>query len=196
MADKLGVLFVNAAMGPLNYAGQCIMQNRVKTGINELAIESLLGAVERGIATVAKAAGLRASYVENLLPMAEIRQVADRIATNQRAALEQWEVHTGHIGGLMDGIADLTVDNRPPDAAVCLLRLSKKMQMDKQLAQPLRQLSEDLITWQDLIASCKTFIDDGRSLEAAYRQRRVVRIGFAIAALLAVAVVVWCGWSG
>lgn len=190
MADKLGVLFLNAAMGPLNYAGQCIMQSRVKQGINELAIESLMGAVERGIGTVAKAAGLPPGYVQNLLPMNEIALVATRIAENQRVAMQQWEVHTGHIGGLLDGVADLTIDNRPPDASLCLLRVSKKMQLDKQLAVPLRQLSEDLVTWQELIASCRTFIDDGRSLEIAYRQRRWVRIGMAVAGALAIAVVV------
>lgn len=190
MAKKLGVLFLNAAMGPLNYAGQCIMQRRVKEGINELAIESLMGGVERGIESVAHAAGLPVSYVSNLLPMNELQQVAARIAENQRAAVEQWEVHTGHVGGLLDGVADLTIDNRPPDASLCLLRVSKKMQLDKALATPLRQLSEDLVTWQELIASCKTFIDDGRSLASAYRQRRLVRIGFAFAGALAIAVVV------
>lgn len=190
MADKLGVLFLNAAMGPLNYAGQCIMQRRVKQGINELAIESLMGAVERGIGAVAKAAGLPPGYVHNLLPMNEIALVAARIAENQRVAMEQWEVHTGHIGGLLDGVADLTIDNRPPDASLCLLRVSKKMQLDKQLAVPLRQLSDDLVTWQELIASCRTFIDDGRSLETAYRQRRLVRLGALVAGALAVAVVV------
>jgi hypothetical protein len=190
MADKLGVLFLNAAMGPLNYAGQCIMQRRVKEGINELAAESLMGSVERGITTVANAAGLPPTYVANLLPMDEIRQVAARIAENQRIAMQQWEVHTGHIGGLLDGVADLTIDNRPPDASLCLLRVSKKMQLDKQLAAPLRQLSDDLVTWQELISSCRTFIDDGHSLARAYRQRRLVRIAAGVAVALAVAVVV------
>ncbi len=192
MADKLGILFLNAAMGPLNYAGQCIMQNRVKNGIGELAAESLLSAVERGIGTVSHAAGLPSSSVANLLPMNEIGQVARRIAESQRVAMEQWEVHTGHIGGLLDGIADLTIDNRSPDASTCLLRLSKKMHMDKPLAVPLRELSEDLAVWQALIASCRTFIDDGHSLASAYRQRRLVRIGATVAIALAVAVVaVW-----
>ncbi len=190
MADKLGVLFLNAAMGPLNYAGQCIMQSRVEQGLRELAAESLLGAAERGIAAVASSAGLPTSYVENLLPMIELRQVAGRIADNQRAALSQWQLHTGHVGGLLDGIADLTIDNRPPDASLCLLRVSKKMQLDKELALPLRQLSEDLVTWQELLVSCRTFIDDGRSIAAAYRQRRLIRFGAAVAGALAVAVVV------
>jgi hypothetical protein len=190
MADKLGNLFLSAAMGPLNYAGQCIMQSRVPNGLAELAVDSLMGAFRRGVQTVAKAAGLPQSTVEGLLPMAEIDVVAQRIAQNQRVAVDQWQVHAGHIGGLLDGIADLTVDNRPPDVSLCLLRLSKKMQLDKMLAAPLRQLSEDLVTWRELLTSCRTFIDDGRALESAYRQRRIVRLGMLMAGTLAVAVVV------
>ncbi len=192
MAERLGALFMNAAMGPLNYAAQCIVQQRVKEGIHEVAADPLAAAVQRGIETVAQTAGLPASYVTDMLPMAELKQVSARIKQHQEHAMRQWEAHTGPAGGLLGGVADLTLDTRVPDASICFLRLSKKLQLDKELAGPLRQLSDDLVTWQELIVSCRALIDDPSTLEAAYRHRRMVRLGVAITAVLAVAVIaVW-----
>jgi len=192
MAKKLGSLFINAAIGPLNAAGHSIMARRVAGGLAELDGQFLLAAVVRGIANVADVTGLPRKYVANMLPMAELQTVADRIAANQRTAVQQWDVHTGHVGGLLEGVADLTIDMRPPDASLCLLRVSRKMQMDKALRVPLQELSEDLDLWRQMLETCRVLIDDGHSLRNAYRQRRVLRLGVAAAALLAFAIVgVW-----
>ena len=192
MSQKLGALFISAALGPVTYAGSCIMAQRVKDGLAELNPDSLMGGVNRGVATIADATGLPSEHIERLLPMPQLRRLAERIGPKQRTALTQWDIHTSHIGGLLAGVADLTVDGRAPDTALCLMRLSQKMQMDKALALPLRELSEDLESWRHLLETCRMIINDGDSLRSAHLQRRILRGGFAIAGLLAVAaVVVW-----
>ncbi len=192
MAAKLGRLFLNAALGSVSYAGRCIMARKVKTGLQELSSENLMGSLQRGIETVAKEVGLPHSYVTALLPADDLHALIDRIHNNQKICVEQWDVHTGHIGGLLDGVADLTIDRRPPDIGLCLLRLSRKMQMDKELSEPLRELSENLDSWRDLLMRCRTIIDDGKSLKAAYRKRRMLyALGVAaavVSCVLAVAV--------
>jgi hypothetical protein len=192
MSQRLGVIFINAALGPVSYAGQCIMARRVKDGLSELSPDNLLGGVNRGIQTVAAATALPARYVENLLPMARLHGLAESIAKRQSEAARQWDIHTGHIGGLLEGVADLTIDGRPPDTSLCLLRLSRKMQMDKALAIPLRELSDDLDQWRHMVETCRVVIDDGESLRNAYLQKRILRVGFSIAALLGIAAaIVW-----
>ncbi|MEQ9319414.1 MAG: hypothetical protein RIF41_09645, partial [Polyangiaceae bacterium] len=89
-------------------------------------------------------------------------------------------------------VADLTVDGRAPDTALCVLRLSRKMQLDKALAIPLRELSEDLEQWRHLVETCRMVIDDGASLRNAYLQKRILRGGLAVTATLGIATaVVW-----
>lgn len=192
MSQKLGAIFITAALGPVSYAGRCIMSRRVTEGLAELTPDNLLGGVERGVETVAAATSLPKRYVSDLLPMAQLHALATHIAARQEEAAKQWDIHTSHIGGLLEGVADLTVDGREPDTALCLLRLSKKMQMDKALAAPLRELSEDLEKWHHMVETCRIVIDDGASLRNAYLQKRILRWGLGVTALLgAVAAVIW-----
>jgi len=192
MSQKLGAIFIAAALGPVSYAGRCIMSRRVKDGLAELSPDNLLGGVQRGIETVAAATSLPKSYIERLLPMDQLHALAASIADRQREAVTQWDIHTGHIGGLLEGVADLTVDGRAPDTALCVLRLSRKMQLDKALAEPLRELSEDLEQWRHLVETCRMVIDDGASLRNAYMQKRILRWGLSVTAVLGVAAaVIW-----
>ena len=108
MAAQLGKQFLNVAQGPVNYAGRCIMARQVDAGLAQLTVDNLLGAVETGVDNVAKAVGVPAAEVLRLLPFDELRELVERIEQNQRAATEQWQVHTGHVGGLLAGVADLT----------------------------------------------------------------------------------------
>ncbi|MBW2457715.1 MAG: hypothetical protein JRI68_24640, partial [Deltaproteobacteria bacterium] len=195
MAAKLGEQFLNIAQGPVSYAGRCIMARQVDAGLAELTVDNLLGAVERGVATVAKAVGVPADEVSRLLPIDELRKLVERLEANQRAAAEQWRVHTGHVGGLLAGVADLTVDGRPPDIGLCLLRLSKKMKRDKPLALPLHALSEDLDRWQLMLTNCRDALDSGRQLVEAYRRRRLVRIVAAATILVVLSVVLAWAYS-
>jgi hypothetical protein len=114
--------------------------------------------------------------VRPLLPIDQLHQTMERIEQAQWQALRQWQVHTGHAGGLLSGIADLTEDGRPPDAPLCLMRLSKKMQLDKELSLPLAKLAEELDTWQLLLERSRTSLDQGNELVGAYRRRRLVRV--------------------
>ncbi len=195
MAGKLGEQFLNIAQGPVSYAGRCIMARQVDAGLAELTVDNLLGAVERGVATVAKAVGVPPGEVSRLLPFEELRTLVERIESNQRAAAEQWQVHTGHVGGLLAGVADLTVDGRPPDIGLCLLRLSKKMKRDKPLAVPLHALSEDLDRWQLMLTHCRDAVDNGRELVEAYRRRRLVRAVAAATVLIVLSVVLAWAYS-
>jgi hypothetical protein len=133
--------------------------------------------------------------VTRLLPFDELRPLVERIEQNQRTATEQWQVHTGHVGGLLAGVADLTVDGRPPDIGLCLLRLSKKMKRDKPLALPLHALSEDLDRWQLMLTHCRDAINNGRDLVEAYRRRRIVRAVAAATTLVVLSVILFWAYS-
>jgi hypothetical protein len=176
MAVNLGEQFLNAALGPVNYAGRLIMNRKVSAGLAELTRENLMGAVDRGVVAVAKTVGVAKDDIDKLLPLPKLSELMRRIELNQRTAAEQWTVHTSHIGGLLSGIADLTADGREPDLALCVLRLSKRMQLDKALARPLASLAEDLDRWALLLRHCRYVIDNGEDLARAYRRRRRTRL--------------------
>lgn len=191
MSRQLGSLFLTAAFGPLQSAGMSIMARRVEEGLVQLTGAEIMAALQRGIEAVAKATGLPASHVARYLPMAELRDVAAAVGQDQIVSLEQWRFHAGWEG-LLNGIADLTVDGRTPSASMCLLRLSKKMQLDKALSLPLRQLSDDLDRWEQLLQACRKQIDDGTALKRAYHRKRFVLLGvLATLALGFAAVMVW-----
>ena len=195
MAAKLGGTFLVGASGPVNYAGQCILSSRVTDGLRELTPDSLYGGFRRGVEESAKRVGVGSADVERLLPMDQVRSLVSRLTVSQRNAVEAWNLHAGHIGGLLKGVADLTADGRAPDVGLCLERLAKKVTRDRELADPLRALAVDVGEWQDIIARCRDLLDDGGALERAYRMRRVRRV-LAVAGLAgiivgALAVVLW-----
>jgi hypothetical protein len=185
---KLGAILMRCALGPVSYAGQCIMASKVPEGLRELAPEGLWGGLERGIGEVAKKVGVGAPDVASLLPMAELQATMARLGARQGEAVAAWQLHAGQIGGLLQGVADLTVDGRAPDVGLCLERLAKKVSRDKPLAQPLAGLAEEVTRWHDLVETACSALDDGQTggrLATAYRKRRLRR-----AALVALAVVV------
>jgi hypothetical protein len=195
MAAKLGGTFLVGAGGPVNYAGQCILSSRVADGLRELTPDSLYGGFHRGVEESAKRVGVGTADVERLLPMVEVKNLVTRITLSQQRAVEAWNLHAGHIGGLLKGVADLTADGRAPDVGLCLDRLAKKVMRDRELADPLRALAVDVGEWQDMIARCRDLLDDGGALERAYRMRRVRRV-LAVAGLAgiivgALGVVLW-----
>src|SRR4051812_43099137 len=115
MAPRIGSTIVRCALGPVNYAGSLIMAGRGGDGVKELAPDSLHGGLKRGIAETAKLVGMRSGDIEAMLPAYEIRVAATNLGVTQKAAITAWNVHAGQIGGLMQGVADLTVDGRVPD---------------------------------------------------------------------------------
>jgi flagellar biosynthesis GTPase FlhF len=191
VSKQLGSLFLTAAFGPLQASGMSIMARRVEEGLIQVSGVEIMAALQRGIEAVAKATGLPTSHVAHYLPMAELRDLAASVGQHQVNSLQQWRLHAGWEG-LLDGIADLTVDGRTPSASMCLLRLSKKMQLDKALSIPLRQLSDDLDRWEQLLRACRKQIDDGTALKRAYHRKRFVVIGVIVAIVLGFsAVMVW-----
>ncbi len=187
MSRRLGARFLNAARGPVSFAGQALLAARVREGLAELCIESLMGSVQRGIAEVASATGLAPGDIGRLLPLAQMEQTVGHIAQHQHAAAEQWARHVHHAGGLLEGIAKLTVDGRPPDVPLCLTRIATKMRLEKELAEPLLALAEDIELWDQQLCSCRAIIDDGRELERAHRRRRRLRMGVVATALIVLA---------
>lgn len=195
MAAKLGGTFLVCAGGPVNYAGQCILSSRVADGLRELTPDSLYGGFRRGVEESAKRVGVSPADVERLLPMEQVRGLAARLAASQQSAVQAWSTHAGHIGGLLKGVADLTADGRTPDVGLCLERLAKKVSRDRELADPLHALANDVAEWQSLLARCRDLLDDGGSLERTYRLRRLRRV-LAVAGLAgiiagALGVVLW-----
>ena len=187
MAKKIGAAFLPSAFGPLRFAGSCLLASRVKQGLTELSPENLRGAFDRGVETVAKQVDLEAGDILVLLPMGEIEACLVRLGAAQQRALAAWSTFAGH--GLMTGIADLTVDSRAPDVSNFLLRIAKKLRLDKPLSEPLVALATEVATWLDLVELCGERLTQGAALAKAYkeRQKRVVMV---VAAALAVGAVV------
>jgi hypothetical protein len=189
MAPRIGTTLVRCALGPVNYAGSLIVASRVPEGLKELSPESLHGGLKRGIEETAKLAGMRPQEVEAMLPAYEIRVAVTSLTLTQKAAADAWNTHAGQIGGLLQGVADLTVDGRVPDVPLCLERLAQKVSRDKAFAEPLRALSGDIARWQEVVAHCRRILDDGGALARAYRKRRLRTIAMGVALGLAISAV-------
>src|SRR4051794_34382688 len=104
MAAKLGGTFLVGASGPVNYAGQCILSSRVADGLHELTPDSLHGGFLRGIEESAKRVGVGPADVQRLLPMDQVRGLVERITLSQQRAVVAWNLHAGHLGGLLKGV--------------------------------------------------------------------------------------------
>jgi hypothetical protein len=194
MATKLGAIFMRCAVGPVSYAGGCIIGRRVPEGLRELSIDNLEAGLRRGIFETATRAGVRVQDVEALLPMAELRATGQRLAQSQPRAMTAWGLHAGQIGGTLTGVAELTVDGRLPDVSMFVARLARKFSRDPQLSEPLRALSDDMASWQDLIERCGDLVGDGSALAKAERRRRLTRVFIAGAGAMVLAVVGSAGY--
>lgn len=181
-------MFATGALGPVHYAGQCILARRVEDGLKELSVDGLRGGVARGILQAAQRVGVPSSEIQRLLPMAELDQILLRIAASQPRVVEAWRLYAGGLGGLLTGVADLTVDGRAPDTALCVQRLAKKVARDKPFSEPLQQLANDLFDWQDALHRCVEILNDTTALEQAYRRRRMKRLAAIVAGSALVAV--------
>lgn len=195
MAPRLGGTFATGALGPVHYAGQCILARRVEEGLKELTAENLGGGVARGVLQAAMLVGVSPSDIERLLPMAELNSLLGRIAVSQPRVMQAWKLYAGGLGGLLSGVADLTVDGRAPDTALCVARLARKVQRDKPLSQPIDQLAADLAAYQDALHRCVDLLDDTKALQKAYQMRRLRKIavyggGAAVMLLLVVSIAV------
>lgn len=178
MPGKLGGAFMVCVLGPLNFAGSCIAAGKLGEALPQLSPEALWGSLERGVEQTAKLAGVRPRDVEGLLPLQELRASVEQIAASHRVAVHAWGVHAGHVGGLLKGLTDLTVDGRPPDSSVGLMRVSRKLSRDKAIAVPLQNFADDIARWQELLLRCRAALDeDAGGLTRAYRRRRALQIG-------------------
>jgi hypothetical protein len=175
MANKLGASFVRCAIGPLNYAGGCLLSGKVPDGLRELAAESLHGGFKRGVAEAAKDAGVSVADVEQLLPMGDVNLASVHLDTAHQKAMAAWSMYAGQLGGLLTGVADLTVDGRAPDPSSLLERLSKRVVRDAPLAEPLHALAVEVGSWSSLVEHCGDLLANGEVLARAYRARRIRR---------------------
>ena len=189
---RIAGVFLRAAMGPVEYAGGCIMGNKIVTGLEELAPEGLVDALRRGIADVAKLAGVARAEVEALLPMGDIGIVAQRLRVSQPRALAAWRQHAGQFG-FLDVVTALTIDGRRPEIGLCLERVAGKVVHDRHLAEPLEALSVDITAWEDLVIRCRHILEDRGWLGRALRKRMLKRFiigGLAFVALVSLTVVI------
>ncbi|MBM4376175.1 MAG: hypothetical protein FJ095_13920 [Deltaproteobacteria bacterium] len=190
MARSVGEQFLHVAMSPLAMAGGSFRRGDVAQGLAELTAESLVGSVDRAIEAVAGAVGLPRGEVERVVPMAELRKKAARMAPIQAASVAQWERHMAHASSLLEAIAKLTADGRPPEAGLCLMRIATKMRLERDLAAPLRELAGLVDAWQETLIDLRTRLDAGKELERARLRRertRLALIGAAIVGFLGIA---------
>lgn len=195
MAPRLGGTFATGALGPVYYAGQCILARRVEEGLRELAADNLGGGVARGVLQASQLVGVSPSDIERLLPLAQLNLILGRIGASQPRVMEAWKLYAGGLGGLLQGVADLTVDGRAPDTALAVSRLAKKVQRDKPLAEPLSRLADDLADYQEALHRCVELLNDTTALQKAYQMRRMRKLaligGAAVVALLLVGSIVF-----
>jgi hypothetical protein len=186
MARRLGGIFLHAAHGPLAFAASCVAANQILKGIEELEPSGLVGGFERGVGEVARLVGVPVREVQALLPWEELQRAAARLRVTQPAAVLAWKLHAGQFG-FLDVITQLTVDGRANDIRVSIERVAAKVRADDALAEPLLALSEDVGQWDDLVMRCRTLLDDGDALAAAWkrrRQRRWIAIAGAVVVIL------------
>ncbi len=195
MVNKLGATFLRCALGPLNYAGGCIVAGQIPDGLRELSADSLHGGFKRGLDEAARQVGVGLPDVQRLLPIADVEVAAARLDAAQQAAVSAWAANAGQLGGMLKGVADLTVDGRAPDVSNFLERLSKKVVRDPPLSEPLHLLSVEVACWLDIVEHCGALLADGGVLAQAYRRRRIRRalvggVG-GVAVLAALSVGLW-----
>lgn len=171
-----GAALLRCASGPITYAAGLFMQNKVPEGLAELARASLEAALSRGVAEVAKRVGVSERDVWSLLPEAEVQALLTSLDAKQQRALAAWMQYGGHLGRLLEGVGQLTVDARVPEASVCLRRIADKLSRDAHLAEPLRALSDEVGAWEELVDKLRHALDDGRELARAHLRKRL-RLG-------------------
>lgn len=165
-------------------AGACFRRGDVTQGLVELTGESLVGSLRRALDAVSSTSGVPLSEIERLLPSAEMDALVARLDLVQADAVAQWALHMTHGSSLLEAIAKLTADGRPPEAGLCLSRIATKMRLEKALATPLRDLADLVDAWQSLLERVRGRIDGGKVLEQAKRRREKRRQMLALVAVV------------
>ncbi len=181
-ATRIAGAFLRAAMGPVEYAGSCIVANKIETGLVELGPEGLSDAYRRGIADVARLVGVTSSEVEAILPAQEVGSALDRLRSSHPRALQAWRSHAGPFG-FLDVVTALTVDGRRPEIGIALERVAGKVRHDRELSAPLEALAVDITAWEDLVVRSRHILEDRGWLAAALRRRVIKRTAFGLFAL-------------
>ena len=194
MASKLVAAFLRCSLGTMNYAATCLLGGQVADGLDELSGQSLYEELATGLALSARGAGVAVADLEPHLPMAELRAAAERLDAAQLAAVNAWQAHAGHLGGLMEGVADLTVDGRALEVSAFLERLAKKVVRDRSLSEPLRALGLELTLWLSLIERCRVLLETGVLAKAYARRRTRRRVLFAIVGVVVASVAALLVW--
>jgi len=191
MVVKIGVVFLTCAMGPVRFAAAAIQASRMPQGIEEIAPELLRDALRRGIGEAAKLAGVKPQDVERILPMKDLQDCLAQLGPLHAQALQAWATHAGQLGGLLTGVADLTVDGREVLPSSGLSRIARKVRRDAPLAEPVQALADEMQRWEDLLDQSKKSLDTGAELAQAYRRRRIRNVAIAaVSAAAALAVLV------
>ncbi|WP_044246120.1 hypothetical protein [Chondromyces apiculatus] len=199
MAAKLGGAFLVHAMGPVRQSAACMQASKMPQGLEEITPGPLGGALRLGIQQVAQRAGVKPADVERVLPMDALAERMEHLKRSHPAALDAWRAHAGQLGGMLKGVADLTVDGRAVLPSAALARIARKVRRDKALAGPVQALSDDMLAWEELLEACNQALEAGADLRQAYRIRVARNALFALGllvALLAVATEVTFVWAG
>jgi hypothetical protein len=183
-----GAALLRCASGPITYAAGLFMQNKVPEGLGELARASLEAGLGRGVTEVATRVGVSERDVWSLLPEGEVQALLTSLDAKQQRAMAAWMQFGGHLGRLLDGVGQLTVDARVPEASVCLRRIADKLSRDAHLAEPLRALSDEVASWEELVDKMRHALDDGRELARAHLRQRLRRgaVGLALGCVVAI----------
>lgn len=181
---RIGGTFARAARGPLDYAGSCLLGNRIQTGLEELGADGLRDAYMRGLAEVARVAAVPRRDVERAVDLTAAVALERRLRESHAAAIAAWKMHAGQFG-FLDVMTALTVDGRHPDVGLCLERVAKKVMHDRALSEPIEALSVDITAWTKVVDETRLRLEDLGWIASSMRRRAFKRVAVAVAAVAA-----------
>lgn len=191
MTPILGNLFLHAAREPLSTSSDRFIANFLGDGVRAVSAARLGGALDAGVAEVARAIGVRPELVRGVLPSDDV--------TARLARLDDHHART--LAALRPGELTVTAFHQPAgkvSPATHMMDVAAHFSRDKSIAEPLRALATEVAAWEELLGACATAIRQSPEINARYvrtqRLRLLAQRGLAVgiaSAGLAVLAVVW-----
>lgn len=187
----LGNLFLQAARSPLTTSSERFAMNFLGDGVRAVSAAQLTLALDRGVAAVARAVGLRDDAVRAALPVGEIDALRARID----------EHHAATLLALRPGELTVSAFHQPSgrvSPATHMIDVAAHFAKDKAISAPLSALAGEIAAWEELLGACASAIRDNPAITARYARtqrlrllaRRGLAVGVAGAGVAILAVVV------
>ncbi len=170
-----GDVLVRAALLPVHRASSRLREGEISEGLNELARDKLVAALQDGAAKSAALFGLPAREVEAMLPWEAIKPALERLEAAHIGAMQAFLQYATSVGGLLTGFSGGTLvgDVRRQSAAEALESVAKRFVRDKALYDPLTALAGELAAWEALVARAGDVVE-ASPLWGRYRRKQIL----------------------